>query len=864
MPVSCLLLFVLFAQANDSFDPIALPQEYWRAWADEVSVLMRAEEASNFENLVGRDVDERRLFTFVQHFWAQRDPSPGTARNEAREAFGRLATQARLAYPRIGDPRQKAILKLGWPVYRKTFGDCGGLNGSDVQVWHVPGNQRNTCSLPHMDLLFFRRPQADPVSLVFYQRDGICRRLAPGDTLLPGGISNKLLLGRLEREGCFASAPGYRQYLERALADVPTDAEFEAMGQVRDAGHGYADDDVSDPLEGYYALRESARLSLAWIEVVRRAVPVPFNPGTTTKKRHVVASAVLEFDRTAFGEAPAEVPWSTFSVHADLIDLTRGVSKPLAFDTNVFDKADRVRIPFDFEARPGPLIVLVRLTEDSRTVPVSFQVVVPELVDSVAERPPDAPQATLLSAIATAPRIRISEGLDDNPVTGATEVSVSTTGLVSSVDYQIDGETVVTSESPPFSSVIQFDSTPKAVTLTAIARAVDARPLASDQVTLNSGAQRFEIRLNDLSPLRFDEDGGTSVIRPRATVAVPAGRAVETMTFSLDGEAVTTLYEPPWSTTLTLRGRDSVVVEAAVVLDDGRKLESAGVVQPGTLMGVAESMDVDLVEVYASMTKRGRPVPDLERHEVMVKEDGVEQEILEFQRSEDLPISVVLLVDTSTSMAVQGDLVKEAAARFLESVVSEKDRAALVQFDTIPKIVVPLTSDGERLRHAASSLWINGGTAFRDAVVTSLHYLAGGRGRRALVVLTDGIDEHSVLTMNQALAFAQQTGVAVYTIALGSLGNPYAQDARGSNSTFQDRREADRALFALSKGSGGVSFRAGSAEELDGIYSEIEADLRQQYAMSYEAPQGGDGFRRVTVKVKRPGVKVRTATGYYP
>ena len=131
------------------------------------------------------------------------------------------------------------------------------------------------------------------------------------------------------------------------------------------------------------------------------------------------------------------------------------------------------------------------------------------------------------------------------------------------------------------------------------------------------------------------------------------------------------------------------------------------------------------------------------------------------------PINVLLLLDTSSSVAVNGELVKAAAAEFLESVVSEKDRVALVQFATTSRVVVPLTGDRDRLRQSIDAIWMGGGTAFRDALVTGLYYLSGARGRRAVVVLSDGLDEHSILSQRETLQFAQRAGIAVYTVGLG-------------------------------------------------------------------------------------------------
>ena len=219
-------------------------------------------------------------------------------------------------------------------------------------------------------------------------------------------------------------------------------------------------------------------------------------------------------------------------------------------------------------------------------------------------------------------------------------------------------------------------------------------------------------------------------------------------------------------------------------------------------------------------------------------------------------------------MAARGALVKDAAARFLSDVVSEKDRAALIEFDNLPRVLTPMTSDPDRLTRAVRALWIgSGGTAFRDSVVTSLHYLSGGRGRRALVVLTDGIDQHSLLSTGVSLEYAQRTGIAIYTIGLGlSTGDPFRQPADDIDVDWgwSRRRDSQRALHNLANSSGGLSFPISTAEELPEVYEKIEEDLRSQYLLTFQSEQQGEGFRRLRVKVSRRGTKVRSAAGYYP
>jgi VWFA-related protein len=144
-----------------------------------------------------------------------------------------------------------------------------------------------------------------------------------------------------------------------------------------------------------------------------------------------------------------------------------------------------------------------------------------------------------------------------------------------------------------------------------------------------------------------------------------------------------------------------------------------------------------------------------------------------------------------------------------------------------------------------------GWTALHDAIVTSLYYFRGVRGQRALVLLSDGDDTASTVPFKNALEYARRSGVAIYTIGLdvGKL----AISVRNK-------------LNELSSATGGRSFFISKADELQGVYQQIEEELRSRYLLAYasDRPRSEEGeFREVEVKVKRRGLKARTIRGYY-
>jgi Ca-activated chloride channel family protein len=183
-------------------------------------------------------------------------------------------------------------------------------------------------------------------------------------------------------------------------------------------------------------------------------------------------------------------------------------------------------------------------------------------------------------------------------------------------------------------------------------------------------------------------------------------------------------------------------------------------------------------------------------------------------------------------------------------VIQPKDRAAVIVFSDQPELKVPLTSHHEVLAGGLAGISAEGETALYDSLVFGLYYLAGLRGKRALILLTDGEDSSSKYSFDDALAFARQSGVAVYSIALGL-------SSRDTMATTVLRR--------LAKETGGSFFSANDSGELEEIYNRIEDELRTQYLIAYQSSQGNtEGFREVEIQLGRKNLKVKAIPGYYP
>jgi Ca-activated chloride channel family protein len=265
-----------------------------------------------------------------------------------------------------------------------------------------------------------------------------------------------------------------------------------------------------------------------------------------------------------------------------------------------------------------------------------------------------------------------------------------------------------------------------------------------------------------------------------------------------------------------------------------------------------DRLDVHFVELYTSvLDRRGRPVEGLTGDDFTVREDGVEQEVRRFELVREVPIYAGVLLDTSSSMAEELDEALAAASRFFDTVITPKDRAAVITFNHAPELAVRFTSDPEVLAGGLSGVGAAGGTALYDSLVYALYYFSGVQGKRALVLISDGDDQGSRYSFEEALDYARRTGVAIYAIGLGSAG---------SDAIIRTK------LMKLAGETGGQWFVISRASELAKIYDKIEEELRTQYLLAYQSSQdgSGDGFRQVEVEVAQPGAQAKTIRGYYP
>ena len=261
-----------------------------------------------------------------------------------------------------------------------------------------------------------------------------------------------------------------------------------------------------------------------------------------------------------------------------------------------------------------------------------------------------------------------------------------------------------------------------------------------------------------------------------------------------------------------------------------------------------------------------RYVSGLQPADFAVYEDGVKQDVRFFE-STAVPVDLIVLVDTSSSMTDKMDLVHEAATGFLKT-LRPGDRGAVVAFADQVNVLQPLTGDLGLLEKAVAQTRAHGSTALNNAIYVALKEFGapakqdGDVRRQAIVVVSDGEDTSSLISFDDVLALARKTGVNIYTVGLQSrYAAARLASVQGGHRYFS---EADYAMKTLARETGATSFFPQPAE-LKAVYSSIAQELANQYSIGY-VPQNArpDGrFRRVVVQVvTRPELRPRTRLGY--
>jgi len=290
------------------------------------------------------------------------------------------------------------------------------------------------------------------------------------------------------------------------------------------------------------------------------------------------------------------------------------------------------------------------------------------------------------------------------------------------------------------------------------------------------------------------------------------------------------------------------------------------------------STGVSVVNVLATVRDgKGRLVVDLAQDDFILEEEHRRQQIRYFSRQTELPLVIGLLVDTSMSQMRVLEQERKASRRFLGRTLRPEDLAFLIKFDREVELLRDVTSSRQELEAALDLLETpvrtrrprsgptlgrgarRAGTALYDAVLlASDELMQKQQGRKALIVLTDGVDAGSKVSLNSAIEFAQRADTLLYSIRIFDKDAYDFRRVRGS--ALPDGRKA---LTEMSEETGGSIFEMNRS--LDEIFDRIEEELRNQYNLGYKPdplPPPGR-FRNIRLTTRRNGLQVQTRKGYY-
>jgi Ca-activated chloride channel family protein len=277
----------------------------------------------------------------------------------------------------------------------------------------------------------------------------------------------------------------------------------------------------------------------------------------------------------------------------------------------------------------------------------------------------------------------------------------------------------------------------------------------------------------------------------------------------------------------------------------------------------------DLVTVIATIAKKSlKDSIELQREDFEILEDGVRQEIANFAREADQPLKLVMLFDSSLSVMQKINFQRRSAAKFFERVMRPQDQAALIAVSTEVVVLQEFTGKVPSLVNATKFLKAQGATSLYDAVYLAADYLKPAQGRRVIVIVSDGGDTTSAKGLLGALTNAQQADAVIFSVFTGN--SKISQNLRDL--------AGERALETLSAETGGEVFRPKatpgtqgeetdeqSLKELDLAFASLADQLRTQYTLGFFSTNDKrDGsFRKLTVRIRKPGYLARARAGYY-
>lgn len=405
------------------------------------------------------------------------------------------------------------------------------------------------------------------------------------------------------------------------------------------------------------------------------------------------------------------------------------------------------------------------------------------------------------------------------------------------VTVLVDGQKVADGLLSPYHVVVDFGPTAIEHTIKVIARGTNGKRMQWTE-TINRGIQPLSVRVKPIDA----SAGSFSVI----ATALPQD-PIEVVQLWEGGKVIASDTTSPYHFNVPAALLESGFVQVTAKTKSGEEAadfwSAAGNV-------VAEELQIRTVPIFVSVVDRdGNTHDDVDRSMFRIIDGNEEGEIIEFGKAFDQPISIALLLDSSSSMTYSLEHATKAAAEFARHALKDGDRCSVTAVQDVPRVKHALDNDREGVTKALGSIVAQGQTALYDALAFAIRDLRGEKNRRAIVMLTDGADTSSTYDFSEIEKLAREAAIPIYFIAY-----------EGSD---DDGRNLDR-LRHLATQTGGFVATA-TQQNLMARYQAIERDLRAQFAITYQISDFGrtNEWRPVRVLVDSRELSARTIKGYF-
>ncbi|HPA52834.1 MAG TPA: VWA domain-containing protein, partial [Thermoanaerobaculia bacterium] len=332
---------------------------------------------------------------------------------------------------------------------------------------------------------------------------------------------------------------------------------------------------------------------------------------------------------------------------------------------------------------------------------------------------------------------------------------------ISRVEFHLGDKLILARNRPPFTVEIDLGTIPRKQTLRALGFDRLGNFVDADAWALNEKEARLAVRVLDLPKAKGKADSDVKV-----AVQSIAGAVAKRVALFLDEKKVAEWTAPPYRASVAAAEVEKATLMRASAWDAEGKEYSDFRMLKGDERLLAK-VDVNLVELNVSVfDEAGRFAKGLTKDDFTVLEDGAVQDLSAFEFAESLPMALGLVLDGSGSMDKSMPLVKQAATEFVSNLVGEKDQGFVIEFRERPTLLAPMTSNRASLIRAIGETRAGGATAFHDSVILGLYQFRSLAGKKALVVLTDGKDNHSSTDWPTLKRYARTAGVPIFVVGL--------------------------------------------------------------------------------------------------